>query len=141
MAGPVGRPGLRPDKLRGGEGDDTLIGHRGVDILIGGLGRDLARGGPGPDLIRIGAPADAPAAAEAAADEDEVVDDRASGGAGPDRIASRDALVDYVDCGDGRDLAILDNVDVIVDATEENPNGSCERVRRADPDPEPTPEA
>jgi len=38
-------------------------------------------------------------------------------------------------CGPGNDTAILDKVDVIVDATPANPNGSCENVRRADPKP------
>ena len=42
--------------------------------------------------------------------------------------------MDEISCGGGRDLAILDDLDVIVDADSEHPNGSCERVRRA---PEP----
>ena len=35
----------------------------------------------------------------------------------------------------GKDTALLDNVDVITDATAENPNGSCEKVVRKDPKP------
>jgi hypothetical protein len=63
------------------------------------------------------------------------VGDTLHGGAGRDRFHTRDGEIDRVDCGDGNDLALLDEVDVIVDATTENPNGSCERVRRAAPSP------
>ena len=40
-----------------------------------------------------------------------------------------------ITCGPGKDTALLDNVDVITDATAENPNGSCEKVVRKDPKP------
>ena len=36
-------------------------------------------------------------------------------------------------CGPGKDVANLDGVDAIADATASNPKGSCETVRRAAP--------
>jgi hypothetical protein len=48
-------------------------------------------------------------------------------------IAARDGAADLIDCGDGNDVALLDSVDVIVDATPANRAGSCERVVRAAP--------
>jgi hypothetical protein len=48
-------------------------------------------------------------------------------------IAARDGAADLIDCGDGNDVALLDSVDVIVDATPVNPAGSCERAVRAAP--------
>jgi hypothetical protein len=46
-------------------------------------------------------------------------------------VFARDGEADRVDCGAGRDTAQLDLVDVIVDATADNPNGGCETVTRA----------
>jgi hypothetical protein len=48
---------------------------------------------------------------------------------------TRDGEVDRVTCGAGRDTAVLDGFDVIMDATAENPDGSCERVARKAPNP------
>ncbi len=59
--------------------------------------------------------------------------DRLDGGNGNDRFRTRDGEADVITCGEGNDRAILDTVDVISDATAENPNGSCERVERAEP--------
>lgn len=54
-----------------------------------------------------------------------------TGGDGNDKIDARDGAVDRVTCGAGDDVAKLDPEDVIADATEENPKGSCERVIRS----------
>ena len=43
---------------------------------------------------------------------------------------TRDRTIDRVLCGLGNDKAFLDDGDVIVDATDANPNGSCEIVIR-----------
>ena len=56
--------------------------------------------------------------------------DTLDGGPGNDRFRTRDGEVDKITCGDGYDVAYLDTVDVITDATAANPNGSCERVIR-----------
>ena len=62
--------------------------------------------------------------------------DRVDGGNGDDTIHVRDGEADEVTCGEGVDTAKLDELDVITDATEENPNGSCETVVRAAPAPD-----
>jgi Ca2+-binding RTX toxin-like protein len=59
--------------------------------------------------------------------------DTLDGGLGNDRFHTRDGEVDHITCGDGYDVAQLDTVDVITDATAENPNGSCEKVVRRAP--------
>ena len=61
------------------------------------------------------------------------VGDTLDGGPGNDVFRTRDGEVDRITCGDGDDRALLDEVDVITDATAENPNGSCEKVVRAAP--------
>ena len=52
---------------------------------------------------------------------------------GNDTFHTRDGEPDRIDCGNGKDSALLDFVDVIVDATPANPKGSCETVKRAAP--------
>ena len=60
--------------------------------------------------------------------------DTLDAGPGNDRIVTRDGETDTVTCGEGeRDRALLDAVDVIADATADDPLGSCERVVRAEP--------
>jgi hypothetical protein len=59
--------------------------------------------------------------------------DTLHGGPGNDTLHLRDGEADRADCGDGNDVALLDTKDVIVDATPQNPNGSCETVVRRDP--------
>jgi Ca2+-binding RTX toxin-like protein len=89
-----------------GAGSDRVHGGRGADHLAGNSGADVITGGPGPDTI--------------------------TGGDGDDVIDARDGSVDTVTCGGGDDVAKLDEDDVIADATEDNPNGSCETVLRGD---------
>ena len=67
------------------------------------------------------------------AGEVDQVGDTLHGGAGNDRFHTRDGEVDRIDCGEGNDTALLDAVDVITDATDANPNGSCEKVVRKAP--------
>jgi Ca2+-binding RTX toxin-like protein len=57
--------------------------------------------------------------------------DSLNGGPGNDRLHARDGEADQITCGEGRDRALLDDLDVITDASTANPNGSCEKVRRA----------
>ena len=59
--------------------------------------------------------------------------DTLDGGPGNDTFRTRDGEVDKITCGDGNDLALLDTVDAITDATAANPNGSCEKVIRKAP--------
>lgn len=135
------------DRLHGGAGNDRLNGNRGADLISGGVGDDVSHGNRGPDRIAANRGADesfggrgndtlfALARADVTGPGD-VVGDTLHGEGGDDRLHTRDGEADKVDCGPGNDVAQLDVVDVIVDATAENPNGSCERVVRAAPKPQ-----
>ena len=92
------------DVLRGTAKGDRLFGRAGNDRLFGGRGHDLLVGGTGRDVAR--------------------------GGRGNDRIRMRDGERDRVTCGRGRDRAVLDSSDKILDARPTDPNGRCERVTR-----------
>jgi hypothetical protein len=83
------------DKLRGGAGDDALYGAGGKDLLDGGAGKDKLNGGAGRNTY--------------------------AGGGGADVISARNGAKDRIDCGPGRDTAIVDKVDVVK---------RCETVRR-----------
>lgn len=80
------------DTLRGRAGDDKLLGGRGKDLLIGGGGDDRLIGGGGRDgfNMRAGVQLKAP---------------------GDDRIEARDGVADEINCGDGDDVAIVDEVE------------------------------
>ena len=101
------------DTLRGEAGNDLLYGRTGDDRLIGGGGDDLIEGGRGTDILSGGDGADR---LNGGIGEDEL-----HGGAGRDRLTSVDGKYDSVDCGDGRDIAIVDRHDV---------TRACERVTR-----------
>ncbi len=88
---------VRADYLPGGGHDDTILGLRGNDTLLGGAGDDLLEGGPGNDVITGGSGAD-----------------RILGGPGSDTIYAADGERDVVDCGSGRDYALVDSVDKVV---------------------------
>jgi Ca2+-binding RTX toxin-like protein len=105
------RGGPRADRFNGGEGNDRMLGGRGSDSIRIGNGRDFANGGKGGDEIRKG-------------DADDAVPDRVVGGAGNDRIdtyfggdvinrapAGSRLVGDSVDCGRGRDVAVVDDGD------------------------------
>jgi RTX calcium-binding nonapeptide repeat (4 copies) len=138
------------DQVHAGQGDDRVGGYDGADDLRGKAGNDRVRAGDGRDRVAAGPGADAISGGDghdlltAAATEDvpvEGVDTIAAGGDN-DKVRARDGEPDEIDCGRGnRDIAVLDLVDVIVDAKPKNPNGSCEAVLRADvPPEEPAPE-
>jgi Ca2+-binding RTX toxin-like protein len=71
------------DRLRGGKGNDRLIGGRGRDVLVGGPGRDGFN-------MRNGVELPAP---------------------GRDVIRARDHTLDEINCGAGRDKAIVDRAE------------------------------
>ena len=99
--------------IAGTGGDDTLSGTATRDVIEAFSGDDRVAGNDGPDTID-GGPGN----------------DTLDGGAGDDRLRTRDGEVDRIACGPGHDRAFLDAIDVIVDASAENPKGSCERVQR-----------
>jgi hypothetical protein len=96
-----------PDEIQGGAGDDVLIGRGAADLLGGGRGKDRLLGGPGADVL-VGGPGA----------------DRLRGGPGADLVRARNGGRDRVDCGPGRDTAILDANDVAA---------GCEAARRPRP--------
>jgi N,N-dimethylformamidase beta subunit-like, C-terminal/RTX calcium-binding nonapeptide repeat (4 copies) len=84
------------DTIRGTARADRLYGRAGDDRIFGLAGADILEGGKGTD--------------------------RLWGGPGRDRIVSRDSAQDLVVCGTGRDVAIVDLLDLV--------HTSCEVVRR-----------
>jgi Ca2+-binding RTX toxin-like protein len=94
-----------PDFLRGTPADDSYCALAGPDRLLGKGGNDSLWGGPGTDSINGG-----------------IGHDRIFGGGENDTILARDTKIDIVDCGGGRDLAVVDRVDRVA--------GNCENVRR-----------
>lgn len=106
--------GRLADRILGLDGNDTLDGRANNDCLLGGTGNDQLRGGVGNDEL----------SGEDGTDTLTLGDgvDVGQGGAGNDRITSRDASADRVDCGTGTaDVVIADNLDTVV---------NCETVRR-----------
>jgi Ca2+-binding RTX toxin-like protein len=114
--------------ISGGTGDDTSRGGAGNDRIFANLGVDESFGGDGNDDLWALARGDVNGDADTTADT-------LHGEAGNDTFHTRDGEADKIDCGEGDDRALLDNADVIVDATAEKPNGSCERVVRRAPKP------
>jgi Ca2+-binding RTX toxin-like protein len=100
------------DHVAGGRGHDRLLGQSGNDGLSGGPGRDLLRGGSGHDRLLgeggndrlVGGPSRDLLRGESG-------NDHPSGGVGKDRILARDSRREVVDCGPGRDVAIVDRHD------------------------------
>jgi hypothetical protein len=91
IAGGSGRDGVEGDtgrdRLAGGPGFDVLVGGANADAVDGGLGGDLVEGGRGRDVLR--------------------------GGPGADALDAGDGRRDAVDCGAGRDVAVVDAVDAV----------------------------
>jgi RTX calcium-binding nonapeptide repeat (4 copies) len=102
----LGTPG--GDTIRGTRGADRLFGRGGDDRVFGLAGDDLLSGGPDAD--------------------------RLWGGPGRDRLFARDGVSDIVVCGPGRDVAIVDRLDLV---------WTCETVRvppiAHEPSPPPAP--
>jgi RTX calcium-binding nonapeptide repeat (4 copies) len=107
----------RRERLVGGAGDDVLISHLGASVLMDGYGsnrfdsrdlltdchmrlprRALASGGPRCMNYVLA-------------------------GRGNDIVQSRDGNLDFIDCGGGRDVAVVDRLDDV--------SRDCEVVRRS----------
>ena len=84
------------DRMFGLGGNDSLFGRGGADELFGGSGKDRLVGGTGRDLL--------------------------NGGLGADRIEARDGARDRIACGAGKDVVIVDRLDVV--------GRDCETIRR-----------
>lgn len=85
-----------PDVLRGSNQADKIFGLGGNDKLFGLAGNDTLVGGGGKDRI--------------------------SGGTGNDTLQARDGEKDVVDCGPGKDVAVVDAVETAI--------VGCETVQR-----------
>jgi hypothetical protein len=89
------------DRLVGTKGDDVLKGLAGDDKLFGREGRDVLIGGPGPDSLH----------GEGGRDSFNMRDGVVLPAPGRDRIYARDGHPDSINCGAGRDLAVVDVVE------------------------------
>jgi hypothetical protein len=101
-------------------------------VIYANLGADVDSGGDGNDVLWALARGDVHPGPGGAVDQ---VGDTLDGGNANDVFRTRDGEVDRITCGPGRDVALLDRVDVITDATAASPKGSCERVIRRAPRP------
>jgi Ca2+-binding RTX toxin-like protein len=130
----VAAPTASAMRIGGTPSDDVITGSARHDLIFAWAGNDTVTAGSGPDRV-IGGPGNddlwALAQADAAPDAPGV--DHLLGEEGRDTLRTRDGEPDVVNCGPGSDKALLDTVDVIEDATAENPNGSCEVVQRDRP--------
>jgi len=83
------------DSLTGGSGNDRLYGEEGRDRILGNSGNDMIAGGSGPDLLGAGTGRN-----------------RLYGEGGNDSLTSVNRSTrDLVDCGPGRDRAVVDRGD------------------------------
>jgi hypothetical protein len=101
----------KADYLPGGGFDDVILGRGGNDTLVGGAGADRMDGGAGNDVLTGGAGGDV-----------------LVGGLGSDTVYAADGERDIVDCGAGRDRAVVDSVDTVK---------NCEVVQTSSPAPGP----
>ena len=95
---------IKASQAVGGEGNDTLVGGAQTDLLVGGEGNDSVRGKNSRDLLVSGGGRD-----------------RLRAGGDGDFLFAADGNGDQVQCGDGRDRAIIDLKDK---------RTGCERMRR-----------
>lgn len=114
---PLGAPGR--DQIYGEDGSDTLFGNEAADYLSGGTSDDTIWAGSGDDYVYGGSGWDFLVGAEGY--------DRIIGNSGTDRLwgyEHGDTLVswgdsrvrDYVHCGSGGDVALVDSNDRFIDA-------------------------
>jgi Ca2+-binding RTX toxin-like protein len=113
------------DRVYGDAGPDELLGTGGADRLYGGSGNDKLNGGgfafgkDKSDRLYGGSGNDKLTDFQ---NGRETAGDRYSGGAGRDLISDRDGNRDFINCGKGRDTAVVDQRDKVA--------GNCERVKR-----------
>jgi Ca2+-binding RTX toxin-like protein len=132
----------RADLIQGLGGNDRIAGFGGPDILLGGKGNDLVRGGYGADVIWGNSGDDELYGGEGndiihgRGGNDAVYGGRGSdqlyagfgldevyGGPGRDALyaVARDGQLDKLDCGRGRDIAVIR-------AGEQTALTNCEQV-------------
>jgi len=82
------------DHLVGTQRADTILGRGAADVLRGRRGNDVLNGGTGGDRLTGGKGYD-----------------RLTGAGGSDLIRARDGHLDTVNCGPGRDRAVVDRAE------------------------------
>jgi Ca2+-binding RTX toxin-like protein len=114
--------GAGNDRARGGNGGDVIWGNAGADQLYGGHGDDVVRGRGGDDEIGGGRGDDQLFGGFGADDE--------HGGYGRDKLhaVARDKQLDKLNCGPGRDVAVIR-------AGEPTAVRNCEKVEVVPDDP------
>lgn len=93
------------DDLLGGTGRDLVTGDRGYDDVWGGDSSDFLRGGKGNDALHAGCPA----GCDQSGEDGEIM----YGDGGDDVIYAQNGKRDYINCGDGFDIAFVDPIDVL----------------------------
>jgi Ca2+-binding RTX toxin-like protein len=83
-----------PDRLVGTNRHDEIDGRGGADVILGRGGKDALRGDAGRDRVVGGKKFD-----------------RIFGGGGRDTIRARDRGPDTIECGSGRDVAVVGRVE------------------------------
>jgi len=102
-SGTKGSAAVTGKVLVGTDGHDRLIGTARHDEISGRGGPDLVRGRRGWDLVKGGAGGDRVVGGKGY--------DHIYGGGGNDDIRARDRRPDTIECGPGRDVAIVDRVE------------------------------
>lgn len=97
------------DFVWAGSGGDWIAGGRNRDTLYGGSGPDIVIGGRGADRLYAGCDGQCDAGDG----------NRIYGGAGNDRVFTRNHRRDYVDCGGGDDIVWADLEDNVGNCEEE----------------------
>jgi Right handed beta helix region/Protein of unknown function (DUF1565)/RTX calcium-binding nonapeptide repeat (4 copies) len=95
---------------------DTLVGTPGGDRVVGKGGEDVLRGLAAADCLKGGPSADTAAGGRGS--------DRIAGGGGGDVLRARDGSRDIVRCGSGRDVAVVDMIDVVRRCEDVTDSGS-----------------
>ena len=106
------------DPINGGPGDDLLIGGPDGDRLDGGPGNDVLSGGPDDDVL-TGGDGDDTLEGGPGSDSYGMLGGVEVESPGNDVIQARDGSADEINCGDGEDTAVVDEVeDGVIDCEE-----------------------
>lgn len=103
------------NQIAGRAGADTIFGLGGDDCLTGNAGNDVLKGGPGADRLSGDSGNDRLVGGDG--------NDSVKAGAGNDVVDARGRGFDTIDCGPGRDRALVGDLDRV---------RNCERVLNVD---------
>jgi len=119
MAGLTASAVVLAKTIEGGPGHDRLIGTRHTDRIDGRAGNDVIAGRGGSDNLR-GSGGDDRIKGGGGRDEFDMHHGEEVGGLGDDVIHARDGRRDEINCGPGKDRAVVDRA--------EDGVFNCERV-------------